>query len=155
MADKDRGTKPQPSEDLPADEEFDEESQESDEFIEPEEDFAEAEPAATEAEAPSARRAAHGRSAEREEAARRSLGSVRGTHERVHIDDRLSAVFALVCAAALIGLLAFTWVGSQLPAPAEPTLTPLVVPTAAAPASVSASGSIVPSASPVVTASPS
>ena len=87
------------------------------------------------------------RSAEHEE--RPHAGSVRESHERVHIDDRASAVFALVCAGVLIGVLAFSWLGGLLPAPTGPTLAPLVVPTAQASSSaaVPASASIAPSAS--------
>ena len=76
-------------------------------------------------------------------------GSVRESHERVHIDDRPSAVFALLCAGFLIGVLAFAWIGVQLPKSAAPSLAPLVVPTAqtSSGAAASASASVVPSAS--------
>jgi len=77
--------------------------------------------------------------AEHEE--RPHAGSVRESHERVHIDDRASAVFALVCAGVLIGLLAFSWLGGMLPKPVGPTLAPLVVPTAQASSSAAPSAS--------------
>ena len=89
------------------------------------------------------------RSVEREE--RPHAGSVRESHERVHIDDRASGVFALLCAAALIGVLAFAWIGGVLPKSAGPTLAPLVVPTA----QVSSSAAVSASASPVVSPAPS
>lgn len=87
------------------------------------------------------------RSVEREE--KPHAGSVRESHERVHIDDRASAVFALLCAGLLIGVLAFAWIGGMLPKSAGPTLAPLVVPTSQATptAAPSASASIAPSAS--------
>src|ERR1035437_2550686 len=77
--------------------------------------------------------------AEHEE--RPHAGSVRESHERVHIDDRASAVFALLCAGVLIGLLAFSWLGGMLPKPVGPTLAPLVVPTAQASSSAAPSAS--------------
>ncbi|HEX7431238.1 MAG TPA: hypothetical protein VF293_03505 [Candidatus Limnocylindrales bacterium] len=87
------------------------------------------------------------RSVERED--RPHAGSVRESHERVHIDDRASAVFALLCAGILIGVLAFAWIGGVLPKAAGPSIAPLVVPTA------QASSSAVVSASPVVSPAPS
>jgi len=89
------------------------------------------------------------RSADHED--RPHAGSVRESHERVHIDDRASGVFALLCAAALIGVLAFAWIGGVLPKSAGPTLAPLVVPTA----QVSSSAAVSASASPVVSPAPS
>src|ERR1035437_7996443 len=85
------------------------------------------------------------RSAERED--RPHAGSVRESHERVHIDDRPSAIYALLCAGALLGVLAFSWVGGVLPKSVGPTLTPLVVPTSQATVSSSASASLAPSVS--------
>lgn len=79
------------------------------------------------------------RSAEPDE--RPHAGSVRESHERVHIDDRPSAIFALLCAGLLIGVLAFAWIGGVLPKSAGPTIGPLVVPT------YQASSSAAPSAS--------
>jgi hypothetical protein len=78
-------------------------------------------------------------------------GSVRESHERVHIDDRASAVFALLCAGILVGALAFAWVGGVLPKSVGPTIAPLVAPT------YQASSSAAPSAvvSPVVSPAPS
>jgi|ERR1035437_1350647 hypothetical protein len=88
------------------------------------------------------------RSAERED--RPHAGSVRESHERVHIDDRPSAIFALLCAGLLIGVLALSWVGGMLPKPVGPALSPLVVPTAQASSSAapSANGSSVVSPGP-------
>jgi hypothetical protein len=98
----------------------------------------------------SARRFGFGRgdrSAEREE--RPHAGSVRESHERVHIDDRASAVFAMLCAGLLLGVLLIALIGVQLPKTAAPSLAPLVVPTAQATpsAAASSSASIAPSAS--------
>ncbi|MGD0407639.1 MAG: hypothetical protein ABSB34_01395 [Candidatus Limnocylindrales bacterium] len=105
------------------------------------------------------RRFGFGRSGRAEEEVEtRQMGSVRGTHERIHVDDRPSALYALVCAAALLGVLAFSWLGGVLPKAAGPTLTPLVVPTSQATAipsgSAAASASVTPSASPAATLSP-
>lgn len=87
-----------------------------------------------------------------------AIGSVRESHERVHIDDRPSAIYALICAAALIGVLGAAWLSGVLPQGAVKTLAPLVVPTSQATASPSvgpsvsvapsASGSVAPSTSP-------
>ena len=76
-------------------------------------------------------------------------GSVRESHERVHIDDRASAVFVLLCAGILIGVLVFAWVGGVVPKSASPTYAPLVVPTYQASSSPApaASVSVAPSAS--------
>jgi len=120
MADKDRGAKPQPNEILPADE-----SLEDEDLVEADEEFEEEPQAATAA--PAAERS-RGRGTAAE-APRKPLGSLRESHERVHIDDRLSAVFAILAAVLLLGVLILPFLGSYLPAPAAPTLTPLVVPT--------------------------
>ena len=103
MTDKDRGRKPQPNEILPADEDFEEpeESEESEDFVEAEEEFEE-EPQAAQ---PAAATAPVRRAGRTEEAPRRALGSVRVSHERVRVDDRLSAAFAILCAVALVGVL--------------------------------------------------
>jgi hypothetical protein len=87
------------------------------------------------------------RSVEREE--KPHVGSVRESHERVHIDDRASAAFAVLCAAILLGALMLPWLGGILPKGTAATLAPLVVPTAQATpsAAASASASVVPSAS--------
>jgi len=82
-------------------------------------------------------------------------GSVRESHERVHIDDRASAVFALLCAGILIGVLAFAWVGGVLPKSVGPTPPPLVVPTYQASSSVAPSAGASPVVSPVVSPAPS
>ncbi len=73
-------------------------------------------------------------------------GSVRESHERIHIDDRASAIFALLCAGALVGILAFSWLGGALPKATPPSLAPLLaVPTAHATPSAAASASLAPS----------
>jgi hypothetical protein len=152
MTDKDRGAKPQPNEILPADEDFEEEPEE---FVEADEEFEEeAEAPASAAAAPTSAERRTGRGAA--ETARRPLGSVREAHERVHVDDRLSAAFALLCAVALLGVLLLPWLGSYLPAPAAPTLAPLVVPTFNATPVPSGAASLAPSASaaPVATPTP-
>jgi hypothetical protein len=103
-----------------------------------------------------------GRGRKAEEETEKHRGSVREAHDRVHIDDRPSAVYALICAVALIGVLALTWLGGAIPKGAGPTLTPLSVPTtqpsastsAAASVSVAASVSAAPSATPTPTLAP-
>ena len=66
-----------------------------------------------------------GRGAPPEEPARPS-GSMRGTHaERVHIDDRISAAFALVAAIGLILILFGSVVVTHLPASPTPSSPPL------------------------------
>lgn len=149
--DKDLDETSETDDELPGDEEFEEE---------PEEAF-EGEPSETgEGEVRErtsiANRFTLGRGGRFEEAEKRQMGSVRGTHERIHIDDRPSTVYALVCAVALIGVLAAAWLGGVLPQPAGPTLTPLVVPTAQATPIGNASASITvsPSASVAPTATP-
>src|ERR1035437_7410804 len=65
-----------------------------------------------------------GRSAPPEEPAR-PTGSMRGTHaERVHIDDRVSAAFALVAALALILILFGSVVVTHLPAGPSASVAP-------------------------------
>ena len=104
-----------------------------------------------------------GRGRKAEEEADKHRGSVREAHDRVHIDDRPSAVYALICAGALLGVLALTWLGGAIPKALGPTLTPLVVPTtqpsastsAAASVSVAPSVSSAPSATPTPTPAPS
>jgi hypothetical protein len=92
------------------------------------------------------------------EPAEQPLGSVRESHERVRVDDRLSAIFAIVCALGLVGILAGGFLGQYVPSPAAPPLNTLGLETFNAPSltpspSVSASPSASASASP--TASPS
>jgi hypothetical protein len=118
MTDKDRGSKPQPNEILPADEDL----EENGDFVGADEEFEE------EPQAAAAAPATGGRTG-RTEAAHRPLGSVREGHERVHIDDRLSAAFALICAIILVGVLFLPFLGGIVPKAAAPTLAPLVVPT--------------------------
>jgi len=148
MTDKDRGTEPQPNEILPAEENL-EESQED--LVDADEEFEE-EPQAAAAAAPAER----GRTGRTPTAAeRRQLGSLRGSHERVHIDDRLSALFAVLAAIALVGVLILPWIGGYIPTPAGPTLTPLVLPTYhATPApAATPSASVAPTATPSASAS--
>jgi hypothetical protein len=155
--DKDRHAKPATDEELPGDEELDEEP---DEFAETEAEQADRE--AEEADlAPAGERRRFGfgrnRHADEDRHERHAGGSLRESHERVHIDDRPSAIYAIVCAAALLGVILLTWVGGAIPQGTGPTLTPLAVPTAApttsptAAPSVSVSPSVAPSPSPSAT----
>ncbi|MGA2512205.1 MAG: hypothetical protein ABSG37_01110 [Candidatus Limnocylindrales bacterium] len=162
--DKDRDEAPTTDEFPAGDEEFEEEPEQT---FEAEGEAGEGEIEGPEEPVPSGGRRRFGfRRGDRsdDEVDTRQIGSVRGTHERVHIDDRPSALYALICAAALLGVLAFSWLGGVLPKAAGPTLTPLVVPTgqptaspgesAAASATVTASASPTLSPSPAPSASP-
>jgi hypothetical protein len=156
MTDKAKDAKPQPtalsSDGLP-EEEFedapeDENEESASEFESDEaEDAEEFEPAA--AAAGSGRRFGRGRASEAPAGHHddQHRGSLRESHERVHIDDRPSAIFAVLCAFALVAVLVFAWVAGFVPKAAAPTYAPLVVPTAQATASPAASVSIAPSAS--------
>ncbi|HEX7495222.1 MAG TPA: hypothetical protein VF349_01180, partial [Candidatus Limnocylindrales bacterium] len=56
--------------------------------------------------APSGRRFGFGRGGQRtEDSGHQVTGSVRESHERVHVDDRASAIYALFAAAVLLGVL--------------------------------------------------
>jgi hypothetical protein len=151
MSDRDLGRDgtPAPNEFEPGDEEFEEEPEEGFEGEgEPEEAGEEGRGEAGE---PSRRRFGFGRGGRRdEEGAGRPTGSVRESHERVHIDDRISAIYVLIVAAAMIGVLAIALAGNYVPTPVPPTLAPLVVPTGQATASPgpSESASIAPTATP-------
>jgi hypothetical protein len=150
MADptKDQDTKPLYDADLP-DEESEEEPDESAE-AQGDEDEGEFE-AAGAAAASGSRRFGFGRGrAQESEGEKHPMGSLRDSHERVRIDDRPSAIYALLCAAALIGVLAVAWVSGVVPQAAGPSLKPLVVPTAQATPSSAASATI--SAAPTATA---
>jgi hypothetical protein len=83
-------------------------------------------------------------------------GSVRETHERVHVDDRASAIYALLAAAVLLGILALALAGNYVPKPAEASAPPLVVPTfnGTLPPSAAPSVSVAPSATPTPTPTP-
>jgi hypothetical protein len=70
-----------------------------------------------------------GRGRKAEEEADKRRGSVREAHDRVRIDDRPSAIYALICAAALLGVIALSWLGGVIPKSVGPSLAPLVVPT--------------------------
>jgi hypothetical protein len=166
MTDRDKNrdeTAPTDAE-LSGDEELDEESgQDFETGDEAPEGEAEFERSAGAAPSGQSRRFGFGRGGhEDEDTERHPIGSVR-THERVHIDDRASAVFALVAAVLLLAVLIVPMVAGALPQPVGPTLSPLVVPTGQAPASASAGPSAAasaslapsPSASPAVSASPS
>jgi hypothetical protein len=122
---------------LPGDEELDEEL---DQDLEAQDEIDESE-AESGADAVAPRASRLGRGKERAAAAHEHLGSVREGHERVHVDDRASAIFAIICAGALLLLLAGAWAGQFIPKGAVPTLTPLVVPTSNATAAPSASAS--------------
>lgn len=149
--DKDRDAKPATDEELPGDEELDEEL---DEYGETEAERADRE-AEESAPAGERRRFGFGRGrGANEEPERHMGGSVRESHERVHIDDRPSAIYALVCAGALLGVLAFTWVGGAIPQGTGPTLTPLVVPTSQPSAATSPAASVSVAPSPSPSASP-
>ena len=173
MADrsKDKDQKPIFDAELPKDEELDDESDESAEAEGAEVDAegvdaeGDAEDEGFEEAAPSGKSGGafrfslrRGRNAE-DEATKRDdqIGSVRTAHERVHIDDRPSAVYALVCAVALLVMLALPWIGGAIPKAAGPTLTPLVVPTghATPTGNASASATIVVTPSPTAAASAS
>jgi hypothetical protein len=104
--------------------------------------------------APSGRRFGFGRGGQQtEDGGHRVTGSVRESHERVHVDDRASAIYALFAAAVLLGVLALAIAGNYVPQPTEPSAPPLVVPTfnGTLPPSAGPSVSIAPSASPVAT----
>src|SRR5664280_2503517 len=80
--------------------------------------------------APTGRRLGFGRGGQHaEDGAHRPTGSVRESHERVHVDDRASAIYALLAAVVLIGILALAFAGNYIPQAAEPSAPPLVVPT--------------------------
>ncbi len=102
--------------------------------------------------APSRRRFGFGRGGQAAEEGEHHgpTGSVRESHERVHIDDRASAIYALFAAAVLLGVLAVALAGNYIPQAAEPTAPPIVVPTfnGTLPPSEAPSVSIEPSASP-------
>lgn len=154
--DKDRDAKPATDEELPGDEELDEElDAEPEEYAETEAERADRE---AEESAPAGERRrfgfGRGRHAD-EEPERHAGGSVRESHERVHIDDRPSAIFALICAGALLGVLVLTWVGGAIPQGTGPTLTPLVVPTSQPSTAPAASASVTAVPSPSPSASPS
>jgi hypothetical protein len=155
MADptKDQDSKPLYDADLP-DEESDEELDESAE-AQGDEDESEFE-AAGAAAAPASRRFGFGRGRNQEhEGEKHPIGSLRDSHERVRIDDRPSAIYALLCAAVLIGVLAVAWLGGVVPQAAGPTLSPLSVPTSQATPSSAASAAVSASPSATVTAAPS
>ena len=149
--DKDRDAQPATDEELPGDEELDEEP---DEFAETEAEQADRE---AEESAPAGERRRFGFSRGRDtyqEPEHHPAGSVRESHDRVHIDDRPSAVFAIICAGALLGVLVLTWVGGAIPQGTGPTLTPLVVPTSQPSVATSPAASVSVAPSPSPSASP-
>ena len=154
MADptKDQDSKPLYDADLP-DDQSDEELDESAE-AQGDEDESEFE-AAGAAAAPASRRFGFGRGTEEHEGEKHPMGSLRDSHERVRIDDRPSAIYALLCAAVLIGVLAVAWLGGVVPQSAGPTLSPLSVPTSQATPSSAASAAVSATPSATVTAAPS
>jgi hypothetical protein len=89
------------------------------------------------------------------EESERLQGSLRTSHERIRIDDRLSAVFVLVCAIGLVGILVGGYAGQYLPKPEAKPLPTLALETFQPTPSPSDNGSpsLAPSESP--TASPS
>jgi len=99
--------------------------------------------------APSGRRFGFGRGGERtDDSGHRVTGSVRESHERVHVDDRASAIYALFAAAVLLGVLAFAIAGNYIPQAAQPSAPPL-------PSLPTFSGTLPPSAGPSVSIAPS
>jgi hypothetical protein len=154
--DKDPGETLSPNEFEPGEDEFEENPEEGfEDEGEPEEsDEGEGRPAVG---APPGRRFGFGRGGQRaEDSGHRPTGSVR-EHERVHVDDRASAIYALFAAAVLIGILALAFAGNYIPQAAEPSAPPLPsLPTfnGSLPPSAGPSVSIAPSASPVVTPTP-
>jgi hypothetical protein len=150
--DQDNFEKGPPNDFMPGDEEFDGELGSNEEA----EGGAPVQPSK-----PSGRRFGFGFGRSAAEEAAHPQGSVRGAHERVHIDDRASAIFVLVAALGLVAILLGSYVAGIVPAGAAPTLpdlqlqtysappatpTPLTTPTPVSSASASASAS--PSASP-------
>jgi hypothetical protein len=119
--DKDTLEQGEPNEFMPGEEEFDEDLEASDEA----ESGAPLEPSKP------GRRFGFGRSSAEDEV--HPQGSVRTSHERVHIDDRASALFALVCAVGLVAILLGSYAAGVWPAGAGPTLPPLNLPTYSAP----------------------
>ena len=146
MADQDADNKPLDDAELPGEEALDEEPEES---TEAEDEEFEGDAAAVAA-ASAGHRFGFGRGRHEDDTvgqhSKQHIGSVRETHERVQISDMPSAVYALLCAGALLGVLVIALIGNVLPQPAGPQLTPLVVPTGQA--------TPVPSATAVVTATP-
>jgi hypothetical protein len=113
--DQERDEKLPPNEFVPGEDDFDEAPEEGQEDVdeaalEPEEEdeTGAAAAGAGAGAAAGATRSRFGRRATRETEEHRTIGSVRGTHERVHIDDRPSAIFAIICAVGLLGVLAFS-----------------------------------------------
>jgi hypothetical protein len=85
----------------------------------------------------------------------REQGSLRTSHERIRIDDRLSAFFVLICAIGLVGILVGGYLGQYVPKPEGKPLPTLALETFQPTPSPSDSGSpsLAPSESP--SASPS
>jgi hypothetical protein len=152
--DQDNFEKGPPNEFMPGEEEFDDEFESNEEA----EGRAPVEPGK-----PSGRRFGFGFGRSADQEAAHPQGSVRGTHERVHIDDRASAIFVLVAALGLVAILLGSYVAGIVPAGAAPTLpdlqlqtysappatpTPLTTPTPVSSASTSASASASATASP-------
>ena len=99
--------------------------------------------------APTGRRFGFGRGGQRtEDGGHQVTGSVRESHERVHVDDRASAIYALFAAAVLFGVLALAIAGNYVPQPTEPSAPPL-------PSLPTFSGTLPPSAGPSVSIAPS
>jgi hypothetical protein len=139
--DQDRDRKLGPNELEPGEEEFDDELEGGDE--EAPEEF-EAESHEVE---PSHRRFGLGRH-EEAETGHHAGGSRRESHERVRIDDRMSAAYVIIAAGVLLGALALAVAGNWIPQPTVPTLAPLVVPTVQAAPSASPAATVAPTAAP-------
>jgi hypothetical protein len=155
--DKDPGETLSPNEFEPGEDEFEENPEEGfEDEGEPEEsDEDEGRPPVA---APSGRRFGLGRGGQRaEDSGHRVTGSVRESHERVHIDDRASAIYALFAAAVLLGVLALALAGNYIPQATVATNPPLPsLPTfnGTLPPSAGPSVSIAPSTSPVASPTP-
>ncbi len=108
--------------------------------------------------APSRRRFGFGRGGQagEETGHKGATGSVREAHERIHVDDRASAVYALLAAGVLFALLAIALAGNYVPQPVPASAPPLVVPTfnGTLPPSAGPSVSVAPSASTVASPTP-
>jgi hypothetical protein len=158
--DKDAFETGEPNEFMPGEDDFEDEfeGEEEEGLEETPEETRERERAGARGEAETGgRRFRFGRGGGEEE--EHAQGSLRTSHERVHIDDRLSAVFVLVCVVGLVGILIGGYLGQYAPKGGAKPLPTLSLETFQASPTPEASGSasLVPTASPSAspTASPS
>lgn len=141
MPDQDKDTleEGEPNEFMPGDEDFEEEF----EGEEPEEE--------ARAEQREGGRFGRIRGGKGREAEQPALGSLRGAHERIHVDDRASAVFAVVCAIGMVAILVGAFLAPYVPSiGSAPQLTPLNLQTFNVP-STAPSTSLSPAPSPTAT----